>query len=454
MKVRRYLFIFAGIVALAVVIYFLLFNQAPTTQVTVKVTKGSFPIEVTTTGELIAKHSEKILGPDGLRQIQIYQVKIVEIIPDGSIVDSGQFVATLDRSEISNKIKDEETNLEKFESQMIKTKLDTSLTLRGARDELVNLKYDLEQRQLELDQSKYEPPATIRQAQIALEKANRSFDQAQKNYRLRLDKALADMQEVTASYKQAQRKVEQMQALLEQFTIKAPKAGMVVYVRGWNGVKSGVGSSVNYWDNYTVAELPDLRQMISKTYVNEIDISKVKVGQKVKIGIDAFPDKSFSGKVTEVANIGEQLPNTNAKVFEVKIQVNEFDSILRPSMTTKNTIETAVLDNVLFIPMEALFNDDSVSYVFRKHGSSVIKQQVVAGLSNDNDIIIRAGLSKDDQVLLVPPDNSEKLKMVYLPPQIVKKFEANPPALPVAKPPLKDTLAKQSGAVPASTIKN
>jgi len=138
MKVRRYLFIFAGIVALAVVIYFLLFNQAPTTQVTVKVTKGSFPIEVTTTGELIAKHSEKILGPDGLRQIQIYQVKIVEIIPDGSIVDSGQFVATLDRSEISNKIKDEETNLEKFESQMIKTKLDTSLTLRGARDELAD----------------------------------------------------------------------------------------------------------------------------------------------------------------------------------------------------------------------------------------------------------------------------------------------------------------------------
>ena len=190
MKTRRYIFIFAGILVLGVVVYFLFFNQEATTQVSVKVSKGQFPIEITTSGELLAKRSEKILGPDGLRQFQIYQIKIVDIIPDGTIVDSGQYVATLDRSEISNKIKDEENNLEKLESQLVKTKLDTALNLRSARDELINLKYDLEQRKLELEQSKFEPPAAIRQAQIALEKADRSYNQAGKNYQLRLDKAL------------------------------------------------------------------------------------------------------------------------------------------------------------------------------------------------------------------------------------------------------------------------
>jgi HlyD family secretion protein len=451
MKSKKvFVFVLIGIVIVAVAVYYFLLSPKPDTEVAVKVSKGQFPIEVTTTGELVAKHSEKILGPSELSQNQIYQVKIVDIIPDGTVVDSGQYVAKLDPSEISNKIKDEATNLEKLESQVTTTRIDTSMDLRNARDELVNLKYDLEQRQIELDQSKYEPPATVRQAEIALEKANRAYDQAQKSYRLRFSKAQANMQVVMASYNQVKRKLENLNAAMDKLTITAPKAGMVVYRKSWDGTKAGAGSTVNFWDSFTVAELPDLREMISKTYVNEIDISKVKVGQPVKIGIDAFPDKSFTGKVIEVANIGEQLPNSNAKVFEVRVQVNEFDSILRPSMTTKNTIITEVLDNVMYIPMEALFVDDSVSYVFRKHGNRVVKQQVVPGLSNDNDIIIRAGITKDDEVLLLPPDNADRLKMSYIPPEIMKKFLANPQGKAPAGPAVRDT---QAGHLPKEEAK-
>ena len=68
-----------------------------------------------------------------------------------------------------------------------------------------------------------------------------------------------------------------------------------------------------------VATLPNLSAMNSKTFVNEIDISKVAVGQTAEIEIDAFAGKKFSGEVFEVANMGEQLKNSNAKVFEVII---------------------------------------------------------------------------------------------------------------------------------------
>ena len=155
--------------------------------------------------------------------------------------------------------------------------------------------------------------------------------------------------------------------------------------------------------------------MISKTYINEIDISKVKVGQKVKIGVDAFPEKKFNGEVTEVANIGEQMRGTNAKVFEVKILVSEFDSILRPAMTTKNTIITAVIPNVVFIPIECIHTSDTISFVYKTSGSSVVKQQVRAGLSNENEIIITKGLDEKDKVYLLPPENSDKIKLVKLP---------------------------------------
>jgi len=425
MNQKKYFYLTAGVIILAIIFYFVFSKNDKDQNVSFKVKKGTFPIEVTTTGELIAKSSEKIYGPQALRQIQIYQVKIQDIIPDGTVVDSGQYVASLDRTEISNKIKDEETNLEKFETQRTKTRLDTSLELRSARDELINLKYSLEEKKITLEQSKFEPPATIRQVQIDLERSERGLEQAEKNYKLRLQKAIANMQEVNASYTQAQRKLEQMLEVLKQFNVTAPKAGMVIYRRNWDGNKQSTGSTLNAWDN-VVAELPDLTEMISKTYVNEIDISKIKTGQEVRIGIDAFPEKKFTGKVTEVANIGEQMQNSNAKVYEVKILVHEFDSILRPAMTTKNTIVTAVIDSVLFVPIEAIFNNDSVTYVFKKDGGSIVRQQVIAGQSNDNEIIILAGLLEDDQIYLVQPEKSDKLKIISLSKTEIEKHNIKP----------------------------
>jgi hypothetical protein len=445
MKQKKVILSIAGIIVLAIVAYFIFSRNKESTQISVSVKKGSFPIEVTTTGELIAKSSEKIYGPQGLRQMQIWQVKIQDIIPDGTVVDSGQYVATLDRTEISNKIKDEETNLEKFGTQLTKTRLDTSLELRSARDELINLKYSLEEKKITLEQSKYEPPATIRQVEIDLEKAERAYEQAQKNYKLRYQKAVANMQEVTASYTQAQRKLEQLVEVMKQFTISAPKAGMVIYRRNWDGNKMGIGSTLNAWENI-VAELPDLSEMISKTYVNEIDISKVKAGQPVRIGIDAFPEKRFTGKVTEVANIGEQIQNSNAKVYEVRILVNEFDSILRPAMTTKNTIVTAVIDSVLFIPIEAVFSNDTLTYVYRKDGAGITKQQVVTGQSNENEIIILAGIRDKDEVLLVQPEKHDQMKPVLLPRSTVEKYKPAP-APPEARKKQADSIKKQADSL-------
>ncbi|TSA24533.1 MAG: RND transporter, partial [Bacteroidetes bacterium] len=141
MSTKRYIYIFGGIILLAIILYIIFSKPEKKQEVVVQVKSGDLPIEVTTTGELIAKSSEKIYGPEGLRQVRIYQTKIQDIIPDGTVVDSGQYIATLDRTEIATRIKDEETDLEKFESQLIKTKLDTSLELRNARDELINLQY-------------------------------------------------------------------------------------------------------------------------------------------------------------------------------------------------------------------------------------------------------------------------------------------------------------------------
>lgn len=418
MKKQIYIAIGVIVVVIIALWYFLGGDTQSTETIEVEVKKGEFKIAVTTSGELEAKSSEKIYGPSNLRNVRIWQVKIEDIVPDGTVVDSGDFVATLDRTELANKLKDQELELEQLETQYTKTKLDTSLELRSLRDELINLDYALEEKKIELEQSKYEPPATIRQVEIELERAQRNYDQSVKNYQLKYEKALANMQDVAAQLTKAQRKYDEMAGVLSEFTIFAPKGGMVIYKRGWDGTKQGVGSQVSTWDN-VVATLPDLTEMISKTYVNEIDISKVKVGQQVEIGIDAFPEKNFTGEVTEVANIGEQMKNTNAKVFEVLIEVNEFDSVMRPAMTTKNIIITDIVDEVLYVPIECIHTDDSVTYVI----SGGRRQQVIIGKSNENEIIIHAGVVEGDEIYILPPEGYEDFRISMLDEEIIAKYE-------------------------------
>ncbi len=411
----------AGIVTLLLVVWFFVKpNESETVTLESPVKQGLFVISVTTTGELEAKNSEKIYGPSssGLREARIWELKIDDIIADGSIVDSGDYVASLDRTELTNKLKDKEIEIEQYQNNFTKTQLDTTMELRGARNDLVNLKYAMEEAQIGVDQSIYEPPASQRQVQIELDKSKRSYDQAERNYSLRTEKAVANMSEVSTALKKKQGEYAKLVELINQFTVKAPKAGMVIYQRDWEGKKRGIGSTVSAWEN-VVATLPNLREMITKTYVNEIDISKVKAGQKVNVGIDAFPDKKFTGEVIEVANIGEQIRNSNAKVFEVKIAVNEYDSIVRPAMTTKNTIITNEIDSVMFIPLEAMHNNDSVQYVF----TSERRQQVITGKSNENEIIILGGLSASDKVMLTTPEKPEDYEFSYLSKEQIDSFK-------------------------------
>jgi hypothetical protein len=420
----------AGVITLLLLVwYFTRSNPDETVLLEAPVKQGLFVISVTTTGELEAKSSEKIYGPSssGLREARIWELKIDDIIPDGSIVDSGDYVANLDRTELTNKLKDKEIEIEQFQNNFTKTQLDTTMELRSARNDLVNLKYAMEEAQIAVDQSIYEPPASQRQVQIELDKSKRSYDQADRNYSLRTDKAVANMSEVSTALKKKQGEYQKLMDLISEFTVKAPKAGMVIYQRDWEGKKRGIGSTVSAWEN-VVATLPNLREMITKTYVNEIDISKVKVGQKVNIGIDAFPDKKFTGQVLEVANIGEQIRNSNAKVFEVKIAVNEYDSIVRPAMTTKNTIITDEIDSVLFIPLEAMFNNDSIQYVI----VGKTKKQVITGKSNENEIVVLAGLTVGENVLLSTPSDADDYDYEMLSEEIIQAAKER-----------KDTLEKE-----------
>lgn len=379
------------------------------------VKRGEFTVLVTTAGELRAKKFVPITGPMNMQQAEVYNgVKITTIVPEGTVVKEGDVVAELDRSPIAAKLADVTLALTKAQAVHEQAMLDSTLNLSKAREEMRTMELTMEEKRIGQEQAKFESPSVRRQADIDLEKATRALAQAKLDYATRTEQAKAKMREVGADFDRQKNKLKIVQDVMANFTILAPADGMVIYVKEWNGKKKTAGSQVSPWEP-TIATLPDMNQMESITYVNEIDVRKVAKGQPVTITLDADPTKKLKGTVVAVANVGEQRPNADAKVFEVKVTVEQADTTLRPGMTTGNGVQTFLQKDALSVPLEALVSDSGVSYVYKRSGSRTVKQQVLTGAINDNEVIIVRGLAANDRVLLSPPAGTAEGDVVRLP---------------------------------------
>ncbi|MGQ0813900.1 MAG: efflux RND transporter periplasmic adaptor subunit [Gemmatimonadota bacterium] len=387
-------------------------------ELTAHVTRGEFKVVVTTTGELRARKFVQIQGPTNAQQAQQYQMRISSLVPEGTVVKTGDVVGELDRSGIASKVQEVALALQKADAQYAQAQLDSTLTLAQAREDIRNLEYALEEKQIIKDQSTYEAPSVKRQAEIDLDKAKRAFEQAKANYTTKKRQAEAKMREVGSDVERQSNLLKIVQAVMNGFTIRAPAPGMVIYVKEWNGQKKTTGSQINPWDP-TVATLPDLSQMESVTYVNEIDVRKIAVNQSVDITLDSDPNKKLTGKVVQVANVGEQRPNADAKVFEVKIEVQQVDTTLRPGMTTGNAVLTSTVKNVLHIPLEAVAIEGDLTFVYRRSGRRIVRQQIVTGTMNEDQIIVLHGLDENAEVLLTPPAEPETLSLTRLAPELL-----------------------------------
>ena len=412
-KKKVLIFGFLILVIISTSLYFWSDSSNSNTNLTVKVNRGDFVSEVTTSGEAQSNSLKKINGPENLRKFKIRDIKIQDLIPEGTVIKEGDYVGRLDPSNVNEQIIDAKLNLETSISKYTQQQLDTTLNLKQERNSIKDLKFNIEEVELELQQSIYEPPASIRKLEINLEKLKRDLKERDENYQIKKKQANARMVEVGTEVSKIRNKLQDLNELLKSFTIYSDSNGMLTYVKNWDGSKKKVGSTISPWDP-SIANLPDLTKMESKTYANEVDIRKIKKDLKVKIGFDAFPEMQIEGIVTEVANVGEKKRGSDIKVFQVLIELKETNDNVRPGMTTSNIIITNEKKNVLSIPIEAIFSKDSISYVYAKSGFSVIKKQVELGDNNNDEVIIVNGLTEKDIVYLNKPDGYKDVKITTL----------------------------------------
>ena len=211
------------------------------------VKKGIFEISVTNSGELIAEKSIDIKGPeismgsdrggDHGHDMHAMDLKIQDIVPEGTIVKEGDYIAQLDRSSYSNTLKDELETLKTYQNNVDMKILDTAVVLTNQRDDIKNQRFVVEEAEIALAQSKFEPPATIRQAGIALDKAKRTLDQKIKSYSLYVAQSVADLTHQKMHLTREIRLVSDLQDFLSKFTVTAPASGMVIYKKDGMEIK-------------------------------------------------------------------------------------------------------------------------------------------------------------------------------------------------------------------------
>jgi multidrug efflux pump subunit AcrA (membrane-fusion protein) len=403
--------------AIAVVLLFVLYfffrkGETDFNQVTTNVKRGEFSSLVFSSGQLESEKSVTIDIPEKLkdRNLRIYELTITHMVEEGTVVDSGDYVATLDHKAVEEQIKLAQDEMDKTLSEYEDSKIDSNLNLSNQRDVIVNARLDLAEKKIIMEESVYESPSIQKKASMDLDKASRKLDQEQKAYGLKQKQEINRVERKYISYRQILERSGELQKLFSSLEITAPKAGILTYFKFPWGEIIKTGSKVGPY-NSAIASIPEMTNLISRTYINEIDISKVKIGQNVKLGIDAFPDKQLSGQVISVANIGQAMPNSDAKVFEVKIKIFGKDKDLKPAMTTSNAIEAGIFADTIMVASDAIFENDSLRYVYLGEKKPV-KQIVWLGDENENNVLVRKGLKEGDMVWLSEPANVDEIKLV------------------------------------------
>lgn len=410
MNTKKILYVAIPAVLLLILYLFFAKGETDSTQITLKVERGTFQSIVFSSGQLESEKMEIVEIPEKLkdRNLRIYELAITDMVDEGTWVDSGDYVATLDHKAVEEQIKLAQDELERTLSEYEDGRIDSNLNLSNQRDLIVNAKLDMIEKKIIMEESIYESPSIQKKASMDNDKAARKLEQEQKAYKLKTQQEENRVQRRYINYRQVLERYQELQNLYNSLTVTSPKSGILTYLKFSWGEVIKIGSKVGLY-NSTIATIPEMTNLISRTYINEIDISKIKVGQKVNLGVDAFPEKQLNGEVIAVANIGQAMPNSDAKVFEVKIKIFEVDKDLKPAMTTSNAIEAGTFTDTLLVAADAIFENDSLQFVYVGKDHPV-KQIIWLGDKNENHVLIKKGLSEGDVVWLTEPENADELK--------------------------------------------
>ena len=393
---------------------FAAYQYTGTTEVEVpvaRVRRGDFIISVRTRGDVKSARSVILKAP------QVPQLRIVHLADNGRPVHKGEVVVEFDGVQQEQNVISRTTDVRAADGDIVQTKATQKMDNEADAMSKMSSEYDLER--AKLDASKAEVLSAIdgekNRIQVgvsegSLQTVNASINAHQVGHD-------ADLNRLNQRKDKAVRDMNLAQSYLGMMQLKAPNDGIVNVLPNFRSGGS-FGQSTppfkegdNVWTGAEIAEIPDLSEMYVDLKLEEVDRGKLRLGQAVKVRVDAVPDKEFEAELDYISPIAALVfkgGSTPEKTFPARATLKNLDPRLRPGMSASTEVIIERVPNTILIPVRASFSKDGKPAVYLQKGKDFVIRGIRVGKQNDEDIIVTGGLKEGDTVTLESPAEAAK----------------------------------------------
>ncbi len=249
-------------------------------------------------------------------------------------------------------------------------------------------------------------------AHLRLKNAEQEYQRKQELYnhhfisKDKVDKALDDLEIAKINYQSSLQQYELIREIDTEGNISrinATASGTVIKMPVEEG-EMVMSSTSSFSDGTVILKIADLDRMIVKSYINEVDISKVHLHQKARIQVDAFPYSEFAGEISKIGAIATT--RNNVQVFPIDINILEENTPLRPGMTANITVYGESRSDILIVPIRAVFRDsdgNDVVYKIVNDSLATTGTPIRVGINDFNFVEVIEGLEEAEIVSLHEP---------------------------------------------------
>jgi multidrug efflux pump subunit AcrA (membrane-fusion protein) len=400
--VKKRLLLLAGIIAFTTGLSQLwgCSEESEAEVITATVKNTTLRIEVPAKGEVVAAHSTVMSVPSNAQGPQT----IAWLMAENSTVKKGDVIARFDGETYLNKRQSTQLDLDS-------AGLQTQNKSRVIASEKADIKSDTVVVDKEIgfsDRFNIDDLTVYSKNEIIDALDNREYLSAQKSFLgWKMDNfsfsSANEMELMELKAQQYQTKLDQFDTALTQLEVLAPHDGLLIYEKNWRGEKPRIGQTL--WPGRKMAKLPQLDELNARLFVLESEAGSINVGDRVAVRLDAKPDRLFDGKVQKKGNISKTIKSGDpVKYFEVTVSIENPDlSLVKPGNKVTATISGASQSDILSVPLQAVFNDGSGSFVYVKSNGKLQKKPVTLGLKTFAEVHIKTGLTVGEQVALFKP---------------------------------------------------
>jgi HlyD family secretion protein len=381
-------------------------TSATLEQPTTKVKRGRVTLTVAARGELQGGNSEMLTAP----MIGGGALAITFLREPGELIKAGDTVVAFDTTEQEYRLKEAEADLAEAQNQVIKAEADSAAVEEESKWATINSQADVKLGELETRYNSTTSAIKARQNDLVLEAAQNRARQATQDYTNKKTTSAAGITIQKAAENKAKVAADTARRNIENMTLKAKTAGYV-------NVQQNQGNSF-YWGmqlppfqlgdttraGMAVAQIPDMTNWEVSASVGELDRGHLSVGQPVSIRVVALPGKEFPGKVKNIGGTGGPPWDRH---FEARITLDKPAPELRPGMTSNMVITVDTMENVLWIPSQALFESDGRAFVYADKNGSFIPHDVKLVQRSESQAVI-TGINEGDLIAMSNPDQSNK----------------------------------------------